>query len=628
MIDNIYEIIDDIIEKENINKNLRFLIIGDLLFSLLINNNYDPYESIFKISRNEYLKRIRLRSLINTTFDLDYYKCILIHQKILIGLRTKGITSRSIVRVQTNGNWETNIYITIKLNKSLSINRWFIGLSSKEFIIKSILSSNYSIGSFRNIWKVKRKKREMRDFDISYNSVIKAGQIGFKISSKLFNLNKEIVLGEKNEILENVKCKNFEEYMNKLRKTLIKNKADEYNELVKFYQKILSIEILIKILMDSTIYLPCFMDNRGRQYYATLISPTFYILFRYMYEFSNKKEFINLEDSKFYRKIIAYKNLVDEFKLDNFESYLIIVLFIEVGKFYIKKEKEYMIKTEKIIKYGIEKYKEKNIDLDLYDIMYIKKIYSEIDNIINKNMIDKNMIVFKDATASGLQNYGIMLGYKEEKLKYINIDNEDSYCDTYRYLIDIFLEDNTGKLYKREYWKSTIMTIPYNSVWYSCFNKFIEKIRKDGIEYNKMNIEEKENIKKIHKDFYNKIKNKIKDELYEDKIKKISKFEYDKWEKIKVDEYKVNYKKARDKYTNVLYMLIEDPKTSETALEANNMHYLDALLVKEILKNFEVLTVHDDFGIRLCELHLVMDEINKYYSKHVKKETYSIHVIV
>jgi hypothetical protein len=104
LIDNIYEIIDDIIEKENINKNLRFLIIGDLLFSLLINNNYDPYESIFKISRNEYLKRIRLRSLINTTFDLDYYKCILIHQKILIGLRTKGITSRSIVRVQTNGN--------------------------------------------------------------------------------------------------------------------------------------------------------------------------------------------------------------------------------------------------------------------------------------------------------------------------------------------------------------------------------------------------------------------------------------------------------------------------------------------------------------------------------------------
>ena len=73
------EVLRLLMKFENINKNLRFLIIGDLLFSLLINNNYDPYESIFKISRNEYLKRIRLRSLINTTFDLDYYKCILIH---------------------------------------------------------------------------------------------------------------------------------------------------------------------------------------------------------------------------------------------------------------------------------------------------------------------------------------------------------------------------------------------------------------------------------------------------------------------------------------------------------------------------------------------------------------------
>jgi hypothetical protein len=33
--------------------------------------------------------------------------------------------------------------------------------------------------------------------------------------------------------------------------------------------------------------------------------------------------------------------------------------------------------------------------------------------------------LFKDATSSGLQNYGIILGYKEESLKLINIDGED-----------------------------------------------------------------------------------------------------------------------------------------------------------------------------------------------------------
>jgi hypothetical protein len=35
------------------------------------------------------------------------------------------------------------------------------------------------------------------------------------------------------------------------------------------------------------------------------------------------------------------------------------------------------------------------------------------------------MIIFKDATASGLQNYGILMGYNEEKLKYLNLDGDE-----------------------------------------------------------------------------------------------------------------------------------------------------------------------------------------------------------
>lgn len=84
----------------------------------------------------------------------------------------------------------------------------------------------------------------------------------------------------------------------------------------------------------------------------------------------------------------------------------------------------------------------------------------------------------------------------------------------------------------------------------------------------------------------------------------------------------------RDKYTDILYMINEDKKATETASEANNMHYLDAQLVKTILNKFEMITVHDCFGIRLCELHLMMDEINSYYSKKIGKNTYSIHIII
>jgi len=65
------------------------------------------------------------------------------------------------------------------------------------------------------------------------------------------------------------------------------------------------------------------------------------------------------------------------------------------------------------------------------------------------------MIIFKDATSSGLQNYGILLGYKKEKLKYININNKNSFCDTYLYLINKFLKNNNKNnninLYNRKY---------------------------------------------------------------------------------------------------------------------------------------------------------------------------------
>jgi hypothetical protein len=92
-------------------------------------------------------------------------------------------------------------------------------------------------------------------------------------------------------------------------------------------------------------------------------------------------------------------------------------------------------------------------------------------------------------------------------------------------------------------------------------------------------------------------------------------------------EYKINFEKKRDKYIDTTYILIEDEKASKTALEANNMHYLDATLIKHILEDLEIIPIHDCFGIRLCELHLLVDKINKYYSNKIGKDTYSIHVI-
>jgi hypothetical protein len=225
-----------------------------------------------------------------------------------------------------------------------------------------------------------------------------------------------------------------------------------------------------------------------------------------------------------------------------------------------------------------------------------------------------------------------MLGYKDEMLKYINIDGED-WCDTYKYLIEKFLIlDNSikidiEKIKKRKNWKSTIMTIPYNATWFTCFQRFLKSLREEGIYYGDLDREEKEKIKNIHKDFYEKIKNNIKKEFYDNTKEDIIEFKYNKWIVDEKREYKVNYKKARDKYRHITYIINEDRESSLRALEANNMHYRDSELVKAIMTEHEIIPIHDCFGIRLFELHEVMDKINDYYSRIIGKKTYCIHII-
>ena len=70
------------------------------------------------------------------------------------------------------------------------------------------------------------------------------------------------------------------------------------------------------------------------------------------------------------------------------------------------------------------------------------------------------------------------------------------------------------------------MTIPYNAVWYSCFSKFVEKIREDGIDYKELSISEKKNIIKIHKEFYESIKENVKMEFYNNNSSGLLDFKY------------------------------------------------------------------------------------------------------
>jgi hypothetical protein len=58
------------------------------------------------------------------------------------------------------------------------------------------------------------------------------------------------------------------------------------------------------------------MYNRCRQYYGTFLSPTYFKLFKYLYNFSDKRLFLNLEKSCYYNEIIKYNYLIKNFNLN------------------------------------------------------------------------------------------------------------------------------------------------------------------------------------------------------------------------------------------------------------------------------------------------------------------------
>lgn len=641
-------------------ENLKYTILGDFLFSIKTSDLVEVEDMLFTTSRNEYLNYIVVRCRINEYLNFNSFEYLEIHKKLLMGLWIDKLLEKIVVRTNRKKKWMSSVFYELK-GKNQNIKKdVFIGVCKEKFVIKKIIDWDMCIGSYRSIWRVKRKKSKMFDFKIDYNGVEKAHEVCLEILLETYKNNKELIELEKREILKEHNCSTTDEY---IKKTIEEIKSDankimilrikwknekeflkeskKYLESVKLLgdlQKLIGLEVFKKNIYNKKIYLPCFIDNRGRQYYGTILSPTFNKIIRHMYKFRENKKIEGLEESRYYKEIMNYKKCVDEFKLEGRNVYFFIVTTIEIGKFFIKKDGIYMIKTEEIIKKGIEKYKEKNLNVDIEEKIYLKKMYNIIEKLEKKMNIDINTIVFKDATASGLQNYGVLAGYKDDMLKYLNINNKD-WCDTYQYIVEKFVKEEKFK--KRKYWKSTIMTIPYNAVWYSCFIKFINEIRKDKIEYKEMTENEKNNLANIHKEFFNNVKTTIKKDFYIKKEEDIKfyEFKYFKKEVVSEKEIKINYRGKRDKYKEYFYINIEDEKSTKNGREANNMHYLDANVAKTLLMKHEILTIHDCFGMRLCELHLIMDEINKYYWEIIKKgrierkedegtETYSIHIII
>jgi hypothetical protein len=67
-----------------------------------------------------------------------------------------------------------------------------------------------------------------------------------------------------------------------------------------------------------------------------------------------------------------------------------------------------------------------------------------------------------------------------------------------------------------------------------------------------MSDDDQNRLKNMHKSFYDNVKENVKGEFYTD-TKPIlpKKFNYKKFTTVQINEYKINYKKKRDKYQNI-----------------------------------------------------------------------------
>ena len=116
-------------------------------------------------------------------------------------------------------------------------------------------------------------------------------------------------------------------------------------------------------MIDKKLYFPSFIDNRGRQYYNGIISPTFNKYIRNIIEIDNNEyKCSNLVESRYYKELIKFKYCVEKYNLDDINSYYLLLLFIELSKNNIKGEKNvYMYSINEFVVKGIYIY-EHNTD--------------------------------------------------------------------------------------------------------------------------------------------------------------------------------------------------------------------------------------------------------------------------
>lgn len=392
-------------------------------------------------------------------------------------------------------------------------------------------------------------------------------------------------------------------------------------------------QILEFDLSDKKIYSSFFFDFRGRINYSSDISITNIIELRYCVHggkydknlkkhhfFSDKITFI-LEKNHKYLSLINKFNL--EFKNLETKNWIIWVL-LSVSEIY-KSQFGQKASIEQLIIKGIEMIN--NFEEEIENLKYKNKIkfilYYKILNEIGEGVEIKRFIA-KDSTASCFQHLVKTLGpANDDSFKYCNMESEEFAYDTYKIIIDNFLnersyEERIRKKFTRQALKRSIMTRYYSSTNKTCWNYFLEESDLRDLSEN-----EKAELRKAFNGFYDYLgKNDILFKNHIDSIRdhfskiKKTKF-YDNaeinYEYFKHEKKEISYK-TTSKINRKIYLILSnkvDNRKFNQSILANFNQSSDCCVPRWILKKNKIFTIHDSFLINYQDITYLIGILNE-----------------
>lgn len=423
-------------------------------------------------------------------------------------------------------------------------------------------------------------------------------------------------------------------YIEELKLSILRDRADLtkiYSQKLAEIDNLLRIKAILKISYKGYFYFPVSLCFRGRTYYSSSVSFTSYKEFRHclhegIYEnleppfhpLKNRiekilnpllKELTRIRDWDFSNKKESVKNAV-------------IWVLISIAELY-KKEMGKTVKISDFIDCGIGILNKDIIltNMDEYDKLKLdccKKILKEI----NEDVYIKRYLS-KDATASCFQHLIKILGNAEQSsLKWCNLDSEDTWYDTYSYILQKWQIENKNQystLFTRSNIKKPTMTIQYGATFNTCWGYFLEKTEISGL--TKENLGE---LKKSFKNFFNFINSTvgILDKNSKEILTAVQKLNYlivlnDKT-KINLVYYKmkkkqIKFQKNKKRYTKNQNFITDEvhKKKIKTSLRANYIHVHDSAVIRHVINIRPILTIHDCFLIDYLSTTYLISIVNE-----------------